>query len=324
MPLDESEKSRLRTLEERLQACVKSGSVETAIEITSEIQILFADDRKNFRLLRAKLWCFEAALLANRVDYAEAGLVGVMQLSGTATKLRLEAQVLLTICYLRQKNLPQAKQTIRLILKNADNIQSERSRILFQRKFIARLEEECVLAQLIGTQEGELDVEQIHQKAVYLIQNNNEDEILSLIGNSLPNETRNALIEVKHYALLQLNPSDSKSHGEASDINQPSKLGARAFAVLKRIAWQSFCAPDSAVYSLWSKKVPKVFGSGYMAASLIAAFKDWRIGMPLLASGVLATIMKYSAHEFCNLAKPETFMTAKKEINKAPKVKNRR
>ena len=108
--------------------------------------------------------------------------------------------------------------------------------------------------------------------------------------------------------------ADVKNQGQPADAVEPNKLGNKALNVLKRITWRSFCSPDSVVYKTWSKKLPEVFGQGYMAASLVASFKDWRIGIPLLASGVLATIMKSSAHEFCEWAKPEPFMTDKKDI----------
>ena len=61
-----------------------------------------------------------------------------------------------------------------------------------------------------------------------------------------------------------------------------------------------------------------------MAASLVAAFKDWRIGMPMLASGVLATIMKSSAIEFCEWAKPQPFMSDRKEIEDCEPLKKKK
>jgi hypothetical protein len=40
----------------------------------------------------------------------------------------------------------------------------------------------------------------------------------------------------------------------------------------------------------------------------------WRIGIPLLASGVVALAMKYSAQEFCKLATPKSLMIDPKDM----------
>lgn len=314
MPLNEQQKVRLKRLEARLRLCLKTGEVELAIEITTDIQNIFANDRDNHRLLKAKLWCFETCLLANRHGYAEMGLIGICGLASDNTKLRLEAQVLLAICYLRQKRYAEAKPLIKDVLANVNDIKSDKSRHLFQKKLMQRLEEECVLSELIGGDDPPLEIEKVHQQAVYLLQHNSEDQIVALIAASLPERSRLALTDVRGFALLQMRASDVKLLGAPQDSIAPQALGTRALGILKRIAWRSFCSPDSAVYKAWSKKLPEVFGQGYMAASLVASFKDWRIGIPLLASGVLATIMKSSAHEFCDWAKPEPFMTDRKEI----------
>src|SRR5687768_10013520 len=154
MPLNDAKKERLKRLEIRLEQCVRSGNVELAIEITTDIQSIFCDDLSNHRLLKAKLSCFEAALLANRVDYATRGMEGVKARTRPGTKLHLEAIALLAVCYLRQKCLSNAKPLIHAVLKRLNDIQSHQSRHLFQRKFLDRIEQECVLTELIGTQEG--------------------------------------------------------------------------------------------------------------------------------------------------------------------------
>lgn len=54
--------SALRPLEAELRTVVRSGLPERAIEIATQIQALFPNDRQHHRLLRAKLWAFEACL----------------------------------------------------------------------------------------------------------------------------------------------------------------------------------------------------------------------------------------------------------------------
>ena len=182
MPITDQQKIRLRRLEAQLRQCLKLGEVERAVEITTDIQSMFADDRSNYRLLKAKLWCFETALLANRHSYAESGLIGICGLASENTKLRLEAKVLLAICYMRQKRYLEAKPLIKEVLANIDDIKSDHSRQLFQRKLMDRIEEECVLSQLIGSDDPPLDVETVHDQAVYLLQHNSQNEIVKIIA----------------------------------------------------------------------------------------------------------------------------------------------
>jgi len=53
--------------------------------------------------------------------------------------------------------------------------------------------------------------------------------------------------------------------------------------------------------------------SPYFAAAIVGTLNQWRIGLPLLASGIVATLMKYSAEEFCQKAKPKGIMIDRKD-----------
>ncbi|ABX36317.1 conserved hypothetical protein [Delftia acidovorans SPH-1] len=89
---------------------------------------------------------------------------------------------------------------------------------------------------------------------------------------------------------------------------EPKSIGKITFAVLRRVAWKTFCKTDSPVYKMWSKKIPEVFNQGYFSAAILSTFGDFRIGLPLVASGIAALVMKYSAEEFCTLTKPKGLM----------------
>lgn len=193
------------------------------------------------------------------------------------------------------------------------SITSDRTRHQFQKRFIERVEEECILAELIGAGEGALDPKEIHSKAVLLVQRNSDDEILKLIGHSVPVAGLLLLTEVRTYSLAQLPPPDRRMLPSPEAAQQPKNVGRTTFAVLRRIAWKTFCKSDSSIYKLWSKRIPKVFNDGYFAAAVIAALGDLRIGIPLLASGLAALAMKYTAEEFCELAKPKALMIGRDE-----------
>ena len=299
---------RLRELEGELRAAVAKGQPEAAVECAGKIQMLFAPDRKHHRLLRAKLWAFEACLDENRLQYAETGFTGIRKLAAANTRLYLEATAFLGICHLRQKRTAKAKPLIREVINSASNIRSERRRRQFHKRFIGRIEEECVLSELIGTGGATLDPREIHDKAVLLLQQNNEQELTTLIGNLVPAAGILLLREVRDYSILQLPAPERKLLPAPKVAERPKNIGARALAVLRRIAWRAICDPDSTIYKAWSKKIPKVYNEAYFATALTATFTNWKIGTPLLVSGVVAVVMKYTAHEFCEWAKPQGLM----------------
>ncbi|MBN1763519.1 MAG: hypothetical protein JW878_10700 [Methanomicrobia archaeon] len=169
---------RLRELEGELRTAVAKGHPERAIECATEIQLLFAPDRKHHRLLQAKLWAFEACLDDNRLGYAEAGFTGIRKLAGKNTRLYLEATAFLSICLLRQKQPEKAKPLIREVIQSANTIRSDRRRRQFQKRFVARIEEECILSELIGSGDASLDPKEIHERAILLLQQNNETELI--------------------------------------------------------------------------------------------------------------------------------------------------
>lgn len=300
---------KLKPLELELKHAVRTGDTDKAIEMATQIQALFPGEwRRHHRLLRAKLWAFESCLDANRISYAQRGFIGIRKLSATNTRLYLEASSLLAVCHLRLKDIASAKSMIKEVIEKINNINSEKTRHQFQQRLIERLEEECILTELIGKDNGVMDVKEIQEKAVLLIQRNSDDEIFNLIGNSVPVASIDLLRDVRNYSLKQLPAPDRKFLPSPEKSEEPKKIGKTTFAILKRIAWKTFCNPDSSLYKLWKDRVPKVFNEGYFSAAVITTMSDFRIGIPLLASGVSALIMKYTAEEFCDLSKPKGLM----------------
>jgi hypothetical protein len=303
----------LRPLEEKLKKAVAEQEAEAAIEAATRIQALFGTDRAHHRLLRAKLWAYEACVDANRLSYAESGLIGVRKLSNSNTRLYLEASGLLAVTQLRQKKVTDAKKLIREVIENINNITSDRTRHQFQRRFIERIEEECIFAELIGSGDGPLDPKEVEAKAIFLLQRNTDDEIYKLIGNSVPMPSVALLSDVRNYSILQLPAPDRKLLPAPEKAQEPKSIGRTTFALLRRIAWKTFCKSDSPIYKLWSKNIPKVFNDGYFAAAVVATMNDFRIGVPILGSGLAALAMKYTAQEFCELAKPKGLMIGRNE-----------
>ena len=153
-----------------------------------------------------------------------------------------------------------------------------------------------------------MDAEEIQAKAVLLIQRNSDAEIFKLIGNTVPTASINLLHDVREYSIKQLPGPDRKMLPSPEKTEEPRKIGKITFSVIKRIVWKTFCNPDSTLYKLWKERIPKVFDQGYFSAAVIATLGDFRIGIPLIASGISALIMRYSAEEFCELSKPKGLM----------------
>jgi ribosomal protein L22 len=306
--LHQFQKEALGPLEKALKEAVSNAEPEAALELAGRIQELFPDDRKHPRLLRAKLWAYEACVDANRLTYAESGLIGVRRLAGSKTRLHLEASGLLAVTMLRQKKTSDAKKLIREVIRNINNITSDRTRHQFQKRFIQRVEEECILAELIDSGDGPLDIAEIEAKAILLLDRNSDEEILKLIGNSVPSAGIALLGDVRNYSLQQLPPPDRLLLPPPEKAEEPKHIGRTTFALLRRIAWKTFCKPNSPVYKLWSSRITRTFNEGYFAAAVVAALSDFRIGVPLIASGLAALAMKYTAEEFCAVSKPKGLM----------------
>lgn len=307
--LTEDQLIKLKPLEIELKNAVRSGHTDRAIEIATMIQGLFPNEwRTHHRLLRAKLWAFESCLDANRISYAQRGFIGIRKLSASNTRLYLEASSLLAVCHLRSKDTSSAKTLIKEVIEKINNIGSERTKHQFQKRLIERIEEECILTELIGTNDVPMNVDEIEAKAILLIQRNSDVEIFKLIGNSVPTASINLLRDVRTYSLNQLPAPDRKLLPSPEKAEEPKKIGKTTFAIIKRIAWKTICNPDSTIYKLWKKRIPKVFNEGYFSAAVVTTMGDFKIGIPLLASGVSALVMKYTAEEFCDISKPKGLM----------------
>ena len=112
----------------------------------------------------------------------------------------------------------------------------------------------------------------------------------------------------RDYSILLLPKADQKLLPTTKTTEKPRNLGKKTFALLRRIAWKTFCRPDSSIFKLWSSRIPKIYNEAYFASAIASTFASWKIGLPLLASGIVALVMKYSAEEFCELAKPKGLM----------------
>ncbi len=247
----------LRPLEAELKRAVKAQEAPAAeVAMKAIQQLLEPYGSSHHRLLECRLWYFESQFDANHLATAESGFQGITKRAREGSRLFLEASFFLALCHLRQKRTAEAKPLIRKVLARFNKIQSPDTRHLLQQRIIERIEQESVLTSLIGVDQGPLTPERIHQEAVKLVQKS-EGELFELLARELPYGSIALLQDIRNDALLQLSVPDRKLLPAPGQAIEAPHVGKLVFAVLKRVGWKTFCAPNSPLYRLWSKKFPQ-------------------------------------------------------------------
>lgn len=305
--LTENQKATLKIEEPKLRSACRAGDLKAAEDIIKRIQTAFLEDRSHFRILRAKNWYYESMLDSGLNEDAEIGFKTIRKRANEGTRTYLEATSFYGICLLRNGRLDEAKKIIRYVVSNISDVRSDERRRQYQRRLIRRIEDECILSQLIGVQQGEMVISEIHLKSIEAVKRS-DDEIFEMIGAALPVHTQKILKGVTDYSIKLLPQQDQKFLKGPTEEQPNRELGKRALVALKRIGWKTFCDEHSEVYKLWSRRIPKVFNQGYFASSAVTSLANWKIGIPQLAVGIAATAMKYSCQEFCKNFKPEGLM----------------
>lgn len=311
--LTEQQKNCLRLLEPQLQiACQMLDLQQAEIIIIKKIQKAFINDRNHFRVLRAKNWYFGALLDTGKTQLAKRGFESIRERANEGTRVHLEATAFLGICFLRLKEVENAKEYIQYVVFHTNDIKSDQRRQQYEIRLIERIRNEYILSQLIGQQIGELIPEEIHRKSIEMVRKP-DDEVFELMGSCLPSQTQSALKDITDYTINLLPPKDQKLLQPSRPAPHNRELGKQVTAVLKRITWRTFCDESSEIHSLWSNRIPKVFNQGYFALAVTTSLTEWKIGVPQLAVGLTATVMKYGCKEFCDGFKPKGLMISIKE-----------
>lgn len=260
------------------------------------------------RLLQNKNWLFECALEAREVDYAISGFEGNRQLAGKYTRIYLEATVLLAICYLRQGNITKAKPLVHeAIILCPRNIQSPRRREQFHKRFLERLEQECVLTGLIEHNPRKIAVDDLHDEAVKLVQKN-EDELAAILGNELPSYSVQLLLDVQDFYHKQLTFPERKLLPAPTQKTNHRELGRKVNGAFKRVVWRVVCDPKNDVHQSWSKGLAHVYDGKVLVGAFAAAFNGWKIGNIVIASAITALAIRIGALTFCEAFAPDWLM----------------
>jgi hypothetical protein len=298
----------LHKLEPLLRQAALSGDYEAAQQHALDIQKILRPTGHETRLMQAKLWLFEAAMEAGRLEVAAAGFAGISKKVAKNTRTYIEAITLLAICHLRQKQLEEAAPFIAEVLRRR-NIRSESGRRSFLRCAVARFEEEGLLGALTARNPESLDPEEIQALAADLVRTKNEDEILFEMGDSLPPESVAFLLKVDIMAKRGLIRKEVLYLPGEAQIMEKAELGRTAFRSFKRVLWNSLCDPESDIYKAWfSSGLNFVLERRYLGAAIAAALLNLGVGIKALAVSATALVMKFGIEVYCDRFKPDLLM----------------
>ncbi len=168
--LTEHQKNRLRILEPKLDKAIVDRNFEIAKDLVKDIQDLLRPTRHFVRLSQSKNKLYELAIELGRFAIAEMGLKSNLKVLNKNTRIHLETTALLAICYLRMKEVENAKPYISEVLRNKDVIKSERTREISHSLIIDRFTEEISLCGMKSDNEPQFDEEEIERTVIKLIQ----------------------------------------------------------------------------------------------------------------------------------------------------------
>lgn len=189
------------------------------------------------------------------------------------------------------------------------NIISAARRTDYRIALAKRFDEEALLASLVVDQSSSLDPERVQEEAGRLIHARHEDEILELLGSSVP---EGALIFVQN---VHKESQGLLTHEEKKQLLSPDyfkerkKLGKGILSAFQTVIWSSLCDKDSEVYKIWfTNGMQAILDKKYITISVIGALNGLSIGVYALAVYLTALLIKIGIETFCITYKPTGIM----------------
>ncbi|MEX1026695.1 MAG: hypothetical protein WD049_01620 [Candidatus Paceibacterota bacterium] len=312
--LTDEQKKRLRILEPALRNAARLGDYGTATRITADIQRLLRPTGHETRLMQAKNWLFQAAMLAGKIETAAIGLEGVRKKTNARTRVNLEATALLAVCRLRQEKIEEAKPLMRDTLENLDWISSESRRRQFRQRIIQLFDEETALAALRGHGHERLTPETLQDEAGALVQQMSEDGLLFELGDAIPEEVVFKILEIDEYARKLIPEHEVRYLPDPEALRKRKEIGRTVFSAIKVTLYRSICDPESEVYKAWyANGIQVVLDKKYISAAVVAALHGLGIGIKAIAVSAIALVIRFGVDVYCEKFKPDSAMIALNE-----------
>lgn len=313
-PLTDKQKERLKILEPKLDLCVKKGDYQLAKKLVIEIQSLLRPTKHYVRLCQSKNKLYELAIEKNDFESAIIGLESNRTILNDRTRIYLEATALLAICYLRMQEIEKAKPCIREVLTNQKVIKSDRTRKIFHSEIIERFNEEIALCSLKSDKKPSFDEDEIEQEVARLIQNLNDKEIFTQIGQSSPKATKDLIFLVYDFSTKQLNSGERLALPSPTQKVKDASVGKTIFQSIKRVLYNSLCDPESEIYKTWFKNgMQMVLSKNYIRSAVISCLVNLGIGIKMIAASIIALIMKFGIEVYCEKYKPIALMEVREK-----------
>lgn len=307
--LTDDQKKKLAILEPMLREAADAYDLDKAKDITARIQEILRPTGHETRLMQTKNRLFEIAMESGNVGMAISGFLGVRQKVSERTRLYLEATSLLAICYLRKKDLDSARPYMVEALSCEKNIKSVTQRSVFKITLAKRFEDEALLASLSVEESEYLDIDKIQEDAGNLIRTKHEDEILEMLGASVPAGAIDFVQDVHKESMGLLTYDEKKKLPSPEYFKERKKLGKGVFSAFQTVIWHSLCDKDSEVYKMWfTNGMQAVLDKKYITASIATALAGLNAGVYAIAVYLSALLIKIGIETFCSIYKPSNIM----------------
>lgn len=303
--LSDKQKERLKILEPKLNDAVKTQNLSVAKDLVIDIQTILRPTGHYVRLSQSKNKLYELAIELNQCNFALNGLTSNKHVLNRNTRIYLETISLIAICYLRMKDINNAKIYIQEVLKNHSVIKTVRTREIFNNEIINRFNEEVALATLTSTGTLELNEDEIERESIRIIQTLTDDEIFSNIGQFSPQSTKDLIYLVHDFSTKQLPPYERLSLPSPDQKIKDKEVGITVFESVKRVLYNSLCNPESEIYKTWfNNGMQVVLSKGYIKSAVISGLVNIGLGFSLITASIIALITKFGIEIYCTKYKP--------------------
>lgn len=303
-PLTDVQKRRLATLEPALREAVYTANYEAAKAIAADLQSVLRSSGHETRLMRCKVWLFEAALNAGELRIADAGLYGVCMKTASTTRIHLEALSLRAVCQIRLGKLSEAESLIeRAITSKA--IREPAKRQKFVQSISHRFQLEGYLFAAKGQCSGTLDPHEVDTEAIHAVRTKSDDELYSELAAALPRSVIEATLRIDRAARLRLTYDELLLLPSPEALKRQKDQGKTFFQSLKLVVWKSLCDPKSDIYQAWfTNGISNFFSKKYYAVVVSTALVDLGLAAKAIAVPATALLMKLGIEVYCERYRP--------------------
>lgn len=315
--LSDNQLERVNRLEKNLAKAARQRDLKLAKLCLNDLRPILERHNNTPRLLENYLILYEAALELWELDVARVGFEFVINKSNNG-RLRLEAQTLLAITFLRKEDILSAEPHIAAVLRNDKVITSEAKRREFRRETIDRFDQEGAIAALAHLYPEHLDEAKIHEESLKLLREGKfDDELEEQLGASIPESVRQFILKIDQLAKKQLPSSERLMLPGPAEVIKNRRVAGIVFQGISRRLHPHLCDPESEVYKKWiAGGLDSVLGGGFLVGVVIQTMTDARVLIPSAIASMGALVAKRGLNTFCTNHKPRELMSLRRKHSK--------